>query len=313
MPRSPNRGAFTLIELLVVIAIIGTLIALLLPAVQRAREAANRIQCLNNLKQIGLALHNYHDTEGSFPPGKCDSAPYLRLSWMGFLLPYIEQQNLWNVTRQAYTQDAYSFDNPPHVGNTLVISVYTCPSDDRVRQPLPVQGRPGFTGTLVFAFCSYVGSSGVNLRTKDGMLYPSSAVGFKDVTDGTTNTLMVGEHPPSADLWLGWWYCGDGQLDPQAGNDSLTGSAEILGGAAEINLQTIGLPELDGCPAGPYAYGPGSLPNNCDTFHFWSLHPGGANFLLVDGSAHFLTYAAAPLLPALATRRGGEPVSGADF
>jgi prepilin-type processing-associated H-X9-DG protein len=102
------------------------------------------------------------------------------------------------------------------------------------------------------------------------------------------------------------WIAGAGQWDFSFRPTRNTGSCDVTLGAAEINLRSLGLPALNACPAGPYGFGPGAILNPCDQFHFWSLHAGGGNFLFADGRVHFLTYGAAPLLPALATRAGGE-------
>jgi prepilin-type processing-associated H-X9-DG protein len=130
------------------------------------------------------------------------------------------------------------------------------------------------------------------------VLFLDSHVRLADITDGTSCTLMAGERPPSADCWYGWWYAGYGQAG--------TGSADMLLGARERNL---GGPYVSSCPPGPYRFQAGRVENQCDLFHFWSLHPGGAHFLFADGSVRFLAYSAADILPALATRAGGEAVS----
>ncbi len=122
-----------------------------------------------------------------------------------------------------------------------------------------------------------------------------------DITDGTSHTLMAGERPPSSDNSLGWWYAGTGQ--------SQDGSADMVLG---VNERCVSPTYISQCPPGPYAFGPGRSSNPCDAFHYWSLHFGGAHFLFADGSVHFLAYAAAPLMPALATRSGGEAVSPPD-
>src|SRR5262245_29379358 len=132
MSASKNPG-FTLVELPVVIAIIGVVIALLLPAVQQVRAAAMRTECLNNLKQIGLAAHQYHNIRGSFPAGmQFQNNKALFSSWLTQLLPYIEQDNLWAITQSAYKQSPSPFKNPPHVGLATVIPIFVCPMDGRV-------------------------------------------------------------------------------------------------------------------------------------------------------------------------------------
>jgi prepilin-type N-terminal cleavage/methylation domain-containing protein/prepilin-type processing-associated H-X9-DG protein len=288
------RRAFSLLELLVVIAIIGVLLAFILPAVQKVREAGYRAQCMNNLRQVGLALHQYHGSYSVFPPGvsyQDGKAPYPNLSWLARLLPYMEQEALWRVTQQAFQQDRYFADNPPHVGLDTVMTVFACPSDSRTESAQDSNG-------LHVALTSYLGCIGQNLRTQDGILYLDSHVRMRDILDGTSNTIAVGERPPGADFWYGWWYGGYGQVFP-------TGSADMVLGVREINVSPI----LSSCPPGAYSFTRGSLDNPCDVLHFWSTHPGGANFLFADGSVRFLSYDAADILPALSTRNGREPVS----
>jgi prepilin-type processing-associated H-X9-DG protein/prepilin-type N-terminal cleavage/methylation domain-containing protein len=284
-----RRCGLTLVELLVVIAIIGVLLALLLPAVQRVRGAANRMQCLNHLKQIGLALHDYHDTNRVLPPG-CSyfngADPYPHMSWCTRLLPFLEQEAMWRDAQKAFAQQPFFLNNPPHTGLGTVVPAFTCPADPRT--------LVAKEGPLKIAFTAYLGVEGTDQSSRDGLLFLDSRVRLTDVTDGTSNTLMVGERPPSADLVLGWWYAGWGQ--------SKDGSCDMVLGVRERNVSTYG----PGCPSGPYQYGPGRTSNQCDAFHFWSLHSGGANFLFADGSVRFLSYSANAVMPALATRAGGE-------
>jgi prepilin-type N-terminal cleavage/methylation domain-containing protein len=289
------RGAFTLVELLVVIAIIGVLIALILPAVQKARAAADQISCANNLKQIGLALHNYHDSHFKLPPGvtsRKPREPFARMSWLTRLLPYIEQESLWQATEAAYSYQPWPYANPPHIAFGMPIRIYSCPADPRTQDPQPTHQ------TLQPALTSYVGVLGTAFDRPDGTLFLDSRVRLTDIIDGTSNTVMVGERPPSADFWYGWWYAGYGQAG--------TGSADMLLGARERNS---GDTYISSCPPGPYHFTPGKVDNQCDVLHFWSLHPGGAYFLFAEGSVHFLTYDADSVLPALATRAGGEAVA----
>lgn len=292
MTASSFRQAFTLLELLVVIAIIGVIISLMLPAVQRVRDASLRVSCSDHLRQIGLALHQYHDTHHVLPPGMTGGGKgsYSFLGWEARLLPFIEQNSLWQATQLAYKQAPKPFDNPPHIGLDTVIVLYTCPADARVQQAQISRG------IIRVAFTSYLGVEGLDLGTTNGMLYKDSAVRFADVTDGLSNTLLAGERPPSTDLYEGWWYAGTGQ--------NYTGSLDMVLGVRE--RMAVRFP---GCRPGPYEYAPGRLSNQCDQFHFWSLHFGGAHFLYADGSVHFLSYSANNLLPALATRAGGEAVA----
>jgi prepilin-type processing-associated H-X9-DG protein len=133
------------------------------------------------------------------------------------------------------------------------------------------------------------------------VFFRDSAVRLTDITDGTSQTLLAGERPPSTDFQFGWWYAGAGQL--------FTGSADGVLGVRERNFLPV---SKANCPYGTYSFAPGALDNQCDLFHFWSLHDGGANFLYADGSVHFLSYAAAPVMPALASRQGNDIVQWAE-
>ncbi len=299
-PHTRNdRRAFTLIELLVVIAIISILMGLLLPAVQKVRAAAARIKCANNLKQIGLALHNYHDHFNQFPPGhralfNSDRRPFT--GWPLDIPPFVEQPALHTNAMAAFKITPWPFRNPPHTGLNTVVPIYVCPSDDRAASP---QFAP--RSKFYVAFTSYLGVSGNDYSTRDGMLFQNSHTRLADATDGTSNTLLVGERPPSADFQFGWWYAGTGQ--------QLSGSGDMILGVYERNLQPV---TAGSCPPGNYPYMPGWFSNQCDMFHFWSPHPGGANFLFADGSVHFLSYSANAIMPALASRAGGEVVAAPD-
>ncbi|HEY8502988.1 MAG TPA: DUF1559 domain-containing protein, partial [Gemmataceae bacterium] len=287
---------FTLVELLVVIAIIATLMGLLLPAVQKVRDAAARMKCGNNLKQLALALHQYHDAHRGLPPGHRSllNPDGMRYSgWVLSVLPYVEQAALYEQGRAAYRADPFPFGNSPHPGLSAPVPLLACPSDSRAPGPQTSQR----TQELV-AFTCYLGVSGTDYSTRDGVLFQDSRVRLGDVTDGTSNTLMLGERPPSADLQFGWWYAGVGQAG--------TGSADLILGVRGQNLQPI----TSGSPCGPgaYPFRPGRFDDPCSMFHFWSPHSGGAHFALADGSVRFLAYSADPLMPALATRAGGEVV-----
>jgi prepilin-type N-terminal cleavage/methylation domain-containing protein len=296
--RPPEtRPGFTLIELLVVIAIIAVLVGLLLPAVQQVRDAAMRMQCQNNLHQLALALHQYHDTNRSLPPGWRSLGNPDRMRYSGWTLsvfPFLEQEAIFQISRAAYFADPNPFHNPPHIGLSTPLPVLACPTDPRAPGPQTSQ----VTNELVALMC-YLGVSGRDGSTHDGVLYQDSQVRLGDIADGTSNTLMLGERPPSANLQYGWSYAGIGQR--------WSGTLDLILGVREPNL----LPIRPGSPCGPgaYPFGPGQFSDPCAVFHFWSPHSGGAQFACADGSVHFLPYTANPLMPALASRAGEEAVS----
>jgi prepilin-type N-terminal cleavage/methylation domain-containing protein len=316
MSTSARRGAFTLIELLVVIAIIAILIGLLLPAVQKVREAAARTQCTNNMKQIGIALHNYHGALKRFPPGVNQTYPYQYWSWMAMMMPYYEQQNLFTKADTWARGTTYAYQYWPWGGFWLtpmtpanpalgtMVSTFKCPADCRQDFTLPGSkwggnGDVAFTGYLGVAGASGDYSNYRNMGTI-GILFTQSSTRIADITDGTSNTLMVGERPPSADLYYGWWFAG-------AGWDG-SGTGDVVMGAREYNYASA-----LGCGANYVGFQAGNMNNNCDQAHFWSFHPSGGNFLVGDGSVRFLTYTANTILPQLCTRAGGEAVDLSAF
>jgi prepilin-type processing-associated H-X9-DG protein len=221
---------------------------------------------------------------------------YHYLGWQARVLPFIDQQPLWRRIEEAFrTAPDGSPRNPPHAAIlAIVVPVFGCPADDRVRSPQLAYG------TLPIGLTSYLGVVGINQPRRDGVLYVDSTTRLADITDGTSQTLLLGERPSSADFAFGWWYRGWGQ-----GRD---GSADMVLGVRERNFLGGRYP----CPPGPYPFGPGKIDNQCGMFHFWSPHPGGAHFAFADGSVRFLKYSADPILPALATRAGGEAVSAPD-
>ena len=289
-----GRTGLTLIETLVVIGLIGLLLALLLPAIGGARDSAARLSCSSKLRQICLATHHYEQDHGCLPPRPprvlAGSPESLRgVSWLGLILPYIEQDGLWQVTQEAFRLDPVNLHNPPHVGLSTVIRLYVCPSDGRLDSPHGLgAGR---------AYSSYLGVSGTFTGQPDGVLTGGQVlVRLTDITDGTSNTLMVGERPPSNHFMSGAWYVGDYGM--------FQGSI--------LPVEYVQNPRFHNCWPAPgmvsYQFGPGRIDNRCDEFHYWSLHRGGANFGFADGSVHFLPYSVRPLMQALASRSGGEVV-----
>ncbi len=283
-----NRHAFTLVELCVVLGIMAVATTLCLSAVQRVREAASCSQCQNNLRQMGIALQSYHDVFRSLPPGTSRSRfPYPFMSWQTRILPFIEQGPLWAKAESDFKMNP-SWSSPPHLGLSSILSLHLCPSSSReigISEPEHVMA----------AFTYYEGVAGSDWT--NGVLFLDSSVRVADIKDGTSHTLMVGERPPSKDNHFGWWYAGVGQAQ--------TGNLDAHLSVRQINISF----REPTCPKGPYHFAPGSDTDSCDVFHFWSHHTGGANFLFADGSVHFLPYSADDVLPALATRSGGENVA----
>ncbi|VTS08126.1 DUF1559 domain-containing protein [Tuwongella immobilis] len=275
-----------------VIAIISVLVGLLLAAVQKVRGAAARMQCQNQLRQLALALHSVESGRGILPPGtrslfQRDIRPFT--GWTLEILPQLEQEALYREAQAAFRVTPMPFFAPHPIAT--VVRSFACPMDPRV-----LKAHFSQTSQIDVALTSYLGVSGTITTQKDGVLYLDSRTTFGSITDGLSQTLMLGERPPSADLRFGWWYAGFGQ--------QLTGSADIVLGVREPNLQPI----VSGSPCGPgnYPFKPGWFDNPCSMFHYWSPHSGGANFAFADGSVQFLTYDANSVMPQLATRAGGE-------
>ena len=279
-----------------VIAIIGVLMGLTLAGVQRVRSAASATQCRNHLRQIGLALANYNTVHGHMPTGITlapEPGAFQYMSWHVRVLPYVEQDAIWRQSVEAAKAKPGDFTaSPPHPFTT-VVPLYGCPDDARVRQISLARNK------LPVALTSYLGVSGVRHARQDGILFRDSKVKFTSITDGTSNTLLVGERPPSSDMWIGWWYAGVGV--------DFVGTADMILGTRE--RATTAAPDLPDCGGGSTSFRAGRLDQMCDIMHFWSTHPGGAHFAFADGSVRFLRYSADPILPALATRAGGETVT----
>lgn len=292
---------FTLVELLVVIAIIGILIAMLLPAVQAAREAARRLQCSNNMKQIGLALHNYHDVFNSLPPG---GLSVNELSYVVFLLPYIEQETLhsqadfsagkfWEVSTSGSIAGAGKLElsiNP--------LSEFLCPSASRQHSNLdlynyneywPVGDSSG-TNTYTTHYVGITGprnttsiagigpdyettGSGDTLTATQGLLYTNSKVKFSEVTDGLSNTFAVGE--------ISWRVAESSTAT--TGYKKYRSWARGSYDGSSSSAKNVYSPILTSSNEGENCYG------DFNDGDFGSEHPGGTHFLIADGAVYFAT------------------------
>jgi prepilin-type N-terminal cleavage/methylation domain-containing protein/prepilin-type processing-associated H-X9-DG protein len=310
--RSRACLGFTLIELLVVIAIIAILISLLLPAVQAARESARRMQCSNNLKQIGIALHNYQESLNTFPPGWISRPDAVGENsgpgwcWASLSLPFCEQAPLYssiNITRAIESPDNLT-------ARGTMLSVCCCPTDAYFQPSFTVVDATTSSTSLGMPICdvassSYVGVFGTGDPSDfpgrdfgNGSFFRNKPIGLRDYLDGTSNTIAVGERSQnlSRASWTGavtgasvpiTTLQSEGGLDPEGGD------ALVVAHTGEID-------------------GPNANPAHAD--QFWSLHPGGAMFLFADGSVRLIkARRPLPLFQALATRAGGEIVSGGDL
>ena len=291
-----QRPAVTLLELLVVIAILAALVGITLAAVQRVRQTAARAECQNKLRQLALAAHSYHDSQHHLPTGWTSDADPKSLTYLGWtarLLPHLEREAQWRAVEAAFQTDpkrTESFGHPAHAELLgTPVTPFGCPADSRVLRS-QISG-----GIVTAAFTSYLGNAGRNGFQNDGALFADSKVRFTEIRDGQSNTLLIGERPPSNDFRIGWWYRGWGA--------SKDGIGEMILGVRERNFGA----DYNSCPPGPYKFVPGQPKNPCDVFHFWSLHPGGANFAFADGSVRFLSYSADSVMPALSTRPAGRP------
>lgn len=287
------RHGFTLIELLVVISIIAVLIALLLPAVQSAREAARRIQCVNGLKQMTLALHSYHDTHGSYPAGYRFKTGY---TWGGFgwgtaILPNIEQGNLYNTLNVSFP----AWDNSNQTICKTHMQFYLCPSDDTSHYGL--LDRDG----LKFSMSSYVASFGpgdMDLNPDDnrGVFYRNSRTSVSMIPDGLSTTLAIGERH-------------NGEFEVHTATDHGHVTAETVWAGAIREL-----PDDDHAHTTLFETGNGPNSLQMNDKNCACKHAGLCNFSLMDGSVRTLkTSIALPVFQALSTRGGGEVISADSY
>ncbi len=299
----PLRKGFTLIELLVVIAIIGIIIGLILPAVQKSRDAASRMNCVGHLKQIGLAVLNYHDATKVFPPGYTSSFDSNGndlgpgWGWNAYLLPYMEEQALFSKINFSLPIEA-----PVHTFlRSASLKLLLCPTVD-APQSFPV-GPKTTLGVLTSTLCdlpssSYTGNFGITEPGIDGegIFFRNSKLSLTDISDGTSNTLLAGERSSkySETTWVG----------------SVTGSkfSTPTGSPLAFELNE---------PANFILSHVGEMINGAVTpleiNHFSSNHPGIVNYLFADGHVKALSSAVDyKLLKAIATRDGGEALSGVD-
>jgi len=302
-----RRPAFTLIELLVVIAIIAILIGLLLPAVQKVREAAARMQCSNNLKQLGIALHSYHDTNGKLPPGQYNTfysndAPWIRGCWVQPILPYIEQDNLYktyDAARQTNGDWALLCPN-----KDTKIKTFTCPSDPnggktQTRDTNTIGGVAQMQGLHTnYVLCASSGYYTANGQTMDGTFYVKSENKLVQITDGTSNTVFASEIRLSPDVTandLRGRYCNSWE-----GNNLFSTlnppNTTVADGQQYQGQPIVGAPLANGGPAALALYAR-------------SAHTGGVQSLMGDGGVRFVSNTINPVAwRSMGSRAGGEVI-----
>ena len=317
--RPPLSQGFTLIELLVVIFIIGLLAALLIPAVQSARESACRSECANNFKQIGLALQNYQASWQTFPPGlisrvqiQTDKSATIGPGWAwgSMALMYMEQGPLSNAANFSLSPGAFAQITVTRCS----LQCYLCPSAggelgttiDLGRNFVKVNGiSPGHYVGSAGWFDSSTAFPGTSLVAGDGVLYPNSRVSSASITDGTSQTVIAGERSPnvSSATWSG--VPGLDKVVTLCTKFSWPVNSCVSGVFLTLSRSGPSTDTLGG--NGPGGYTPNDPGSGADGF--WSRHPGGCNFLYADGSVHFIKSSINPAsFRAMLSRNGGEIV-----
>jgi prepilin-type N-terminal cleavage/methylation domain-containing protein/prepilin-type processing-associated H-X9-DG protein len=294
-----HRRGFTLIELLVVIAIIAVLIGLLLPAVQKVREAANNSKCKNNLKQLGIALHNYHGTWGGFPPAH-QTKP-TQHNWVSKILPEIEQDNVAHMYNASINWDAFPNDNPTFspttTPNQIQIKILWCPSSPAGRTGANFRGINDYPATIE------IGAGTLNPMPKSdstyrGVLGKDTSRRTVQITDGTSNTIMCAEDAGRNQLW-------------EMGAHITSGGSGNVAWANPADSNTINGSSADGSAIPGTQVCAVNCTNNGEIYAF---HPAGANVLMADGSVRTLhTSISLQIVAGLITRAGGEVISSTDY
>ena len=306
MLRTSNRRvAASLIELLVVIAILMLLIGLVVCGVQAARGAAARVECQSRMRQLALAAHGYHAAHQHFPAGVAypfskteyqEGSQHTGLSWQTALLPYLEQDALWQRAWAAHAADPTGESLEHDAVAAHPLPTFRCPTDGRTVGRYSYE--PMASEHSSWGLTNFLGVAGTGLSANNGVFHPDLSVNTGGMTDGTSNTVMIGERPTSSHGYGNSWYSGWGTLRYSEGQ------------LMPVHERWANAPARDtACPTRRTVFQTGRYDDPCHQKHFWSQHPGGGNFAFADGSVRFLPYSAAGILPALATHAGGESVS----